>query len=55
MKPGDERVDDGDERPSTGFLPITLALTLFVAGLFVLGLVPGVRCNDAPADRAPAP
>lgn len=42
-----------DETPSTGFLPLTLALTLFITGLFVLA--PGVRCGASePASAAPA-
>ncbi|MEM7152698.1 MAG: hypothetical protein AAF799_07640 [Myxococcota bacterium] len=32
--------DDG-EPASTGFLPLTLAIALFVTGLFVLGIIPG--------------
>jgi hypothetical protein len=36
-----------EETPSTGFLPITLALALFVTGLFVLGIVPGFTCGDS--------
>jgi hypothetical protein len=38
-----------EESPSTGFLPITLAVVLFVTGLFVLGIVPGFSCGDATA------
>lgn len=30
----------GDDNASTGFLPISLALALFLSGLFVLGVVP---------------
>ncbi|MCH9686060.1 MAG: hypothetical protein K0V04_31790 [Deltaproteobacteria bacterium] len=30
---------DGDP-PSTGFLPMSLAIALFVTGLFVLGVIP---------------
>ncbi|MEM9457106.1 MAG: hypothetical protein AAGF11_23210 [Myxococcota bacterium] len=33
--------DDEAETPSTGFLPLSLAIGLFVTGLFVLGIVPG--------------
>jgi len=40
----DEHQDDG-EPSSTGFLPISLAISLFVTGLFVLGLIPGVSCG----------
>jgi hypothetical protein len=42
-----EADDDGDdgEPSSTGFLPISLAISLFVTGLFVLGLIPGVSCG----------
>ena len=37
--------DDDGEPTSTGFLPLSLAISLFVTGLFVLGLVPGVSCG----------
>jgi hypothetical protein len=41
---------DGDESPSTGFLPISLALALLVTGMF---FVPGlVRCDATPAEVA---
>jgi hypothetical protein len=36
--------DDDGEPQSTGFLPISLAISLFVTGLFVLGLIP-VTCG----------
>jgi len=39
-----EGEDDGEPQ-STGFLPISLAISLFVTGLFVLGLIPGVQCG----------
>jgi hypothetical protein len=45
---GNEADGDGDddgESPSTGFLPLSLAISLFVTGLFVLGLIPGVQCG----------
>jgi hypothetical protein len=48
MAPHDH-VDDDGEATSTGFLPITLALGLFVLGLFVLGLVPGLQCQSESA------
>lgn len=32
--------DDDDEPQSTGFLPLSLAVALFVTGLFVLGIIP---------------
>jgi hypothetical protein len=49
MAPQDHVGDE--EAPSTGFLPITLALGLFVTGLFVLGFVPGLQCHpDAAAE-----
>jgi hypothetical protein len=51
MTPHDHADEDPRETPSTGFLPITLALGLFITGLFVLGLVPGVQCHPEP----PAP
>ena len=35
----DDEADDG-EPSSTGFLPLGLAISLFVTGLFVLGIVP---------------
>jgi hypothetical protein len=34
-----EHPHEADEPASTGFLPLTLAITLFVTGLFVLGFV----------------
>ncbi|MEZ4384767.1 MAG: hypothetical protein R3A79_25785 [Nannocystaceae bacterium] len=37
--------DNDKDAPSTGFLPITLALTLFIAGLFILGAIPGFQCG----------
>jgi hypothetical protein len=37
--------DDDGEPTSTGFLPIGLAISLFVTGLFVLGIIPGVSCG----------
>jgi hypothetical protein len=40
-----ETGDDADEPQSTGFLPLSLAVALFVTGLFVLGLIPGVQCG----------
>lgn len=36
---GPEEDSGDDEAPSTGFLPMGLAISLFVTGLFVLGLV----------------
>jgi hypothetical protein len=49
-----DHVDDDGETPSTGFLPITLALGLFIMGLFVMGLVPGLQCQpDSPAIDGP--
>ena len=38
-----------DEGASTGFLPITLAASLFVTGLFVLGYV---KCDPEPTAAA---
>jgi hypothetical protein len=40
-----------EEMPSTGFLPITLALGLFVTGLFVLGIVPSFTCGETPVTQ----
>jgi hypothetical protein len=37
-----------EESPSTGFLPITLALVLFITGLFVTGILPDFTCGDPP-------
>jgi hypothetical protein len=43
---GEEGDDEDDGEPhSTGFLPLSLAISLFVTGLFVLGLIPGVQCG----------
>ena len=42
-------VEDTEEAPSTGFLPLSLAVGLFVTGLFVLGIVPGGCPVHAPA------
>jgi hypothetical protein len=42
-----EHEDDG-EPASTGFLPISLALALLVAGLFVLDVVPVPQCGAGP-------
>lgn len=44
--------DPSDEQLSTGFLPISLALTLLVSGLFVFGIIP-MSCNAAASTRAP--
>jgi len=54
VEPADQNGGDGDESPSTGFLPISLALALLVTGLF---FVPGlVRCDPTHADvTAPTP
>lgn len=35
-----QHADPSDEQVSTGFLPISLALTLLLSGLFVFGIVP---------------
>ena len=54
MTPHDHADEDPRETPSTGFLPISLALALFIPGLFVLGLVPGVQCqSEAAANDVP--
>jgi hypothetical protein len=34
-----------DDTPSTGFLPLSLALALFITGLFTLGIIPGTGCE----------
>ena len=53
MRQRDDSPGDGDDDPpSTGFLPLTLALTLFITGLFVLA--PGVRCGTGEAASEPA-
>jgi len=41
----DKAKSNDEELPSTGFLPLTLALTLFIAGLFALGAIPGFECG----------
>jgi hypothetical protein len=41
--------EESEESASTGFLPISLALALFITGLFVLGLIPGLSCDPQPA------
>jgi hypothetical protein len=46
VEPTSEAGAAPEESPSTGFLPITLALALFVTGLFVLGIIPGFSCGD---------
>lgn len=38
--------DEPEPPTSTGFLPISLALALFITGLFVLDLVPGLNCGS---------
>jgi hypothetical protein len=46
VEPSDHTGGDGDESPSTGFLPISLAIGLLLCGLvFVPGLV---RCDPSP-------
>jgi hypothetical protein len=46
VEPANHTGGDGDESPSTGFLPISLALALLLCGLLV---VPGlVRCDPSP-------
>ena len=49
VEPTSEAGASPEESPSTGFLPITLAVVLFVTGLFVLGIVPGFSCGDETA------
>jgi hypothetical protein len=39
---GEHEAEDDGEPQSTGFLPMSLAISLFVTGLFVLGFV---RCG----------
>lgn len=49
VEPNSDASAAPEDTPSTGFLPITLAVALFVTGLFVLGIVPGFTCGEAPA------
>lgn len=51
----DCRAEEGSS--STGFLPMGLAVALFLMGLFVLGFVPSSGCSDSAvaAEEAPAP
>ncbi len=47
---------DEDDTPSTGFLPLSLAVGLFVTGLFVLGIVRLPSCfTNADTDAAALP
>jgi hypothetical protein len=41
---------DGDDSPSTGFLPISLAVALLLCGLLVPGLVRCDPSRDASVD-----
>lgn len=54
-----EHVHDGsceDRSTTTGFLPLSLALGLFLMGLFVLGIVPGASCgSDSVPDASGKP
>ncbi len=45
----DHEHDEDGEPASTGFLPISLALALFITGLFVLDVIPVPRCGPSPA------
>jgi hypothetical protein len=45
----DHAHDDDAEPASTGFLPISLALGLFITGLFVLDVVPLPHCGSSPS------
>jgi hypothetical protein len=48
--PSDGGESSDDEAPSTGFLPLSLAVILFVTGMFVLGVIPTSSCTpDAAA------
>jgi hypothetical protein len=48
VEPSNHTGGDGDDSPSTGFLPISLAIALLVGGLlFVPGLV---RCDPSGDD-----
>jgi hypothetical protein len=51
VEPTSEAGAAPEETPSTGFLPITLALGLFVTGLFVLGIVPGFSCGNEAVEQ----
>lgn len=54
MHSHDHREEESGEGLSTGFLPISLALVLFVTGLFVLGWIPGLQCDpEAPPHAGP--
>jgi hypothetical protein len=49
VEPANHTGGDGDDSPSTGFLPISLAIALLVGGLLFL---PGlVRCDPSNDDR----
>lgn len=48
-----EHGSDGEDTPSTGFLPLSLAVGLFVTGLFVLGIVRLPSCHTAPEVDTP--
>lgn len=39
--------------PSTGFLPLSLALGLFVTGLFATGIIPTARCQSIELNAKP--
>lgn len=43
-----QHADVSEEQLSTGFLPISLALSLLLSGLFVFGIVP-VSCDASAA------
>jgi hypothetical protein len=51
MEPSPKAGTAHDDAPSTGFLPITLALGLFVTGLFALGILPGFSCDGTEASQ----
>lgn len=50
----DEQQRNSSDPPSTGFLPLSMAIALFVTGLFVLDLVP-LSCDPSEEAKAAEP